>query len=66
MVCCWGARYSRVLSFVSCLQMQQKVKVMTCFDFIFLIVHPPHPAVLAVYPDPFPGTHRLGCDHNHL
>lgn len=32
MVCCWGlSSCSRVLSFVSCLQMQRKVKVTMCF-----------------------------------
>lgn len=37
-VCCWGlCSCSRLLSFVSCLQMQQKVKVTTCFDLLIFL-----------------------------
>ena len=36
--CCRGlSSCSRVLSFVSCLQMQQKVKVTTCFDLLIFL-----------------------------
>lgn len=38
MACCRGlSSCSRVLSFVSCLQMQQKVKVTTCFDLLIFL-----------------------------
>lgn len=80
MVCCQGlSSCSWVLSFVSCLQMQQKVKVTTCFDsliflfcfglYVHFIVQPSPPRCAPSFlppPCPFPGPPQLGCDHSHF
>lgn len=79
-LCCRGlSSCSRVLRFASCLQMQQKFKVMICFDLLIFIFcfglealwsSLPTPLLLplltALHAVPLPGTLQLGFDHNHL
>lgn len=73
-VCCRERSHSRVLSFVSCLQVQQKVKVtLLClphfpFASAFMLTHLPPALALPCHSSPscFPGTHRRGYNWDHL